>query len=104
MSYINKLETWGNAHHPKWFDYIRIILGLFLCYKAIMFLVNISTMVSLMQNFDKDASAFMTVFLGQFVTIITLLSGIFLIFGVHTRLICLIQIPILIGAIIILNK
>ena len=104
MSYFDRVEIWGNTHHPKWVDYIRILLGLFLCYKAIMFLVDISAMVSLMQYFDKGSGAFLTVFLGQFVTIITLLSGIFLIFGIHTRLICLIQIPILIGAIIILNR
>ena len=104
MSYLDRVEIWGNSHHPKWVDYIRIFLGMFLCYKAIMFLVDISAMVSLMQYLDKGSGAFLTIFLGQFVTIVTLLSGIFLIFGIHTRLICMLQIPILIGAIVILNR
>lgn len=104
MNYLKRLEIWGNNHHPKWVDYVRIILGILLCYKAIVFLVDMSYLVSIMKSaIDQDMSAFMIVFFGQFIVIVTLISGIFLIFGIHTRLICAIQIPILIGAIILLN-
>jgi len=105
MNYLNRVGIWGDRHHPKWLDYIRIILGLFLCYKAITFLIDMSYLVSIMRaGINKDMSAFMVVFFGQFIVIVTLLSGIFLIFGIHTRLISAIQIVILIGAIIILNR
>lgn len=105
MNSLQRLTLWGDNHHPKWLDYIRIILGLFLCYKAIVFLVDMSYLVSIMRaGINKDISAFIVVFLGQFIVIVTLLSGIFLIFGIHTRLISIIQVPILIGAIIILNR
>ncbi len=104
MNYIHRLELWGDNHHPKWLDYVRIALGLFLCYKAIAFLINMSYLVSLMNIGNRDVSSFIIVFFGQFIVIVTLLSGIFLIFGLHTRIVCLVQIPILIGAIVLLNK
>ena len=104
MNFLHRLEFWGENHHPKWLDYIRIILGIFLCYKAIAFVVNMSYLVSLMNKATTGVDAFMIVFLGQFVVIVTLLSGILVIFGIHTRLVCLIQIPILICALILLNK
>lgn len=104
MNYLQRMELWGDNHHPKWLDYIRIILGIFLCYKAIAFLVNTSYLISLMNKANMGISSFIIIFFGQFIVIVTLLSGIFLIFGIHTRLICIIQIPILIGAIILLNR
>lgn len=104
MNYLHRLELWGNNHHPKWLDFIRIILGLFLCYKAIAFLVNMSYLVSLMNKTNMGIGSFIIIFFGQFIVIMTLLSGIFLIIGLHTRIVCIIQVPILIGAIILLNN
>jgi len=104
MGYLQRFELWGDNHHPKWLDYIRIILGIFLCYKAITFLVNMSYLISLMNKANMGIGSFIIIFFGQFIVIVTLLSGILLIFGIHTRLVCLIQLPILISAIIILNR
>jgi len=104
MNYFKRLESWGDNHHPKWLDYIRIALGLFLCYKAITFLINMSYMVSLMNKANMGVSSFVIMLFGQFIVIVTLMSGIFLILGLHTRIVCLVQIPILVAAIMILNR
>ena len=104
MNYFQRLELWGDNHHPKWLDYIRIALGLFLCYKSVSFLVNMSSLVSLVNKANMGLSSFMIVMFGQFIVIVTLLSGIFLILGLHTRLICLVQIPILCSALVLLNR
>ncbi len=104
MNIFHRLELWGDNHHPKWLDYIRIALGLFLCYKAISFLMNMSYLAALMDNANMGVSSFMVLLLGQFIVIVTLMSGIFLVIGLHTRLICIVQIPILAGAIILLNR
>lgn len=104
MNFFQRMELWGDNHHPKWLDYIRVALGLFLCYKAIMFLINMSDMVSLMNKANMGVSSFVIMLFGQFIVIVTLMSGIFLILGLHTRIICMVQIPILIGALMILNK
>jgi uncharacterized membrane protein YphA (DoxX/SURF4 family) len=104
MNYFKRIEQWGDNHHPKWLDIIRIMLGIFLCYKAIAFLMNMSNLVSLMGKSNMGFNSFVLMLLGQFIVIVTLMCGILLILGLHTRLVCLIQIPILIGAIILLNS
>jgi uncharacterized membrane protein YphA (DoxX/SURF4 family) len=104
MNFIQRLELWGDNHHPKWLDYIRIALGLFLCYKAITFLINMSYLVGLMNKANMGVSSFMVIMFGQFIIIVTLMSGILLILGLHTRIICLVQIPILISALVLLNR
>ena len=77
-------------------------LGIFLCYKGIDFLRNTSGLVSLMKN-NSPFSEFMIVLLGHYVTFAHILGGLFLTIGMFTRAACLIQIPILIGAIIFVN-
>lgn len=104
MNYLQRFEIWGENHHPKWLDYIRILLGAFLCYKAITFLIDMSSLVSLMNKANMGINSFMIIFFGQFIVIVTLLSGILLIIGMHTRLVSIFQIPILIGALILLNR
>jgi putative oxidoreductase len=102
MNLLEKFEQWGDRHHPKWLDIIRIALGLFLCYKGVDFLRNASGLISLM-NSRQPFSSFIIVLLAHYVTFAHILGGIFLTIGMFTRAACLIQIPILIGAIIFIN-
>jgi uncharacterized membrane protein YphA (DoxX/SURF4 family) len=48
-------------------------------------------------------SGFMIILLGHYVTFAHILGGLFLTIGLFTRAACLIQIPVLIGAIIFVN-
>ena len=102
MNFLEKFEYWGDRHHPKWLDIIRIVLGIFLCYKGIDFLRNNSNLISLMKN-TSPFSEFMIIMLGHYVTFAHILGGFFLTIGMFTRAACIIQIPILIGAIIFVN-
>ena len=102
MNLLEKFEQWGDRHHPKWLDIIRIALGLFLCYKGVDFLRNASALISLM-NSRQPFNSFIIVLLAHYVTFAHILGGIFLTIGMFTRAACLIQIPILIGAIIFIN-
>lgn len=102
MNILEKFEFWGDHHHPKWLDLIRIVLGIFLCYKGIDFLRNTGSLISLMQT-SSPFSEFMIVMLGHFVTFAHIIGGFFLTIGLFTRAACLIQIPILLGAIIFVN-
>ena len=102
MKLLEKFEYWGVRHHPKWLDIIRIALGIFLCYKGIDFLRNNSNLISLMKN-NSPFSAFMIILAGHYVTFAHILGGLFLTIGMFTRAACLIQIPVLIGAIIFVN-
>ncbi len=102
MNLLEKFEYWGDRHHPKWLDIIRIALGLFLCYKGIDFLRHTSTLISIMKS-TSPFSEFVIILLGHYVTFAHILGGFFLAIGLFTRAACIIQIPILIGAIIFVN-
>ena len=102
MNLIEKFEYWGDRHHPKWLDLIRIALGIFLCYKGVDFLRNTSSLISLMKN-TSPFSEFMIILIGHYVTFAHILGGFFLTIGMFTRAACLIQIPVLMGAIVFVN-
>ena len=97
MNVLDRLEYWGDRHHPKWMDIVRIALGGFLFYKAVDFLYSMSDLVNLMSS-QTSFGSFVYVLAGHYVVFAHLLGGIFLIFGVLTRFACLIQIPVMLGA------
>lgn len=98
MDLLHRLEFWGERHHPRWMDIVRIALGIFLVYKAVDFLNNMSDLVSLMSQ-NTSFGSFAYLLAGHYVVFAHLLGGILLIFGVLTRFACVIQIPVMIGAI-----
>lgn len=98
MDLLHRLEFWGDRHHPRWMDIVRIALGIFLVYKAADFLNNMSDLVSLMSQ-NTSFGSFAYILAGHYVVFVHLLGGILLIFGILTRFACVIQIPVLIGAI-----
>jgi len=102
MNLLQKFEYWGDRHHPKWLDIIRIVLGIFFFWKGIDFLRNTSVLISLMSNRSPFGS-FVIILIGHYVTFAHLIGGLFLTIGMFTRAACLIQIPILLGAIIFIN-
>jgi len=102
MNYLHRLELWGENHHSKWLDILRVSLGAFLCFKGISFLFNMSTLIGLLGS-TMDSGSFALVLIGQFIVIAHLLGGFFIMIGLHTRLACISQMPILIGAIILLR-
>ena len=102
MNLLEKFENWGDRHHPKWLDIIRIALGLYLCYKGVDFLRNNSNLIALMKN-RSPFSEFVIILIGHYVAFAHLIGGLFLTIGMFTRAACLIQIPILLGAIIFVN-
>ena len=97
MNLLQRLEYWGDRHHPRWMDIVRIALGGFLFYKAVDFLYNMSDLVNLMSS-QSSFGSFTYVLAGHYVVFAHLLGGIFLIFGVLTRFACIIQIPVMLGA------
>jgi len=103
MNIVQQLEQWGDHHHPKWIDIIRIGLGLFLCYKGIAFLANMSEMPNLLSN-KMSFGSFNIMLLISFIAFAHLLGGFLLVLGLLTRFACILQIPILIGAIVLNNS
>ena len=102
MNLVEKFEYWGDRHHPKWLDIIRIALGIFLCYKGVDFLRNTSSLISVMK-LTSPFSDFMVILVAHYVAFAHILGGFFLTIGMFSRAACLIQIPILLGAIVFVN-
>jgi putative oxidoreductase len=99
---LQRFEQWGDNHHPKWLDIIRIILGIFLCYKGIDFLQNMGTLMGIMSN-KVQFNSLMFIVLGHYVVFAHIIGGILLTIGLFTRFACLIQIPIMLVAVLFIN-
>jgi len=102
MDLLHRIGFWGDRHHPKWMDIVRIVLGVFLCIKGIQFPQQMSLLLSKLPN-DLSGNSFLIVLLSHYVLFGHLMGGILMIAGAFTRFACLIQIPILLGAIIFIN-
>ncbi len=102
MNVIQRLGHWGDTHHPRWVDILRILLGVFLVYKGIEFLEDMSSMMNLLSSRFSFGS-FSLLLLGHYVVFAHLLGGVLLVLGILTRFACIIQLPVLLGAIIFVN-
>ena len=98
MNLLQRLEFWGDRHHPRWMDIIRIALGIFLVYKGADFLNNMSTLINLMTS-NKYPTSIWFILAGHYTVFAHIAGGACLALGVFTRMACLIQIPILLGAV-----
>lgn len=102
MNYLQRLENWGDRHHPKYLDILRMALGVFLLLKGIEFAGD-NTVLNELINRNVPFSSFLLILLGHYVVFAHIMGGFLLAVGLLTRFACLIQIPILIGAIIFIN-
>jgi|SRR5580692_7307220 putative oxidoreductase len=103
MNLVQRVEHWGDTHHPQWLDAVRILLGVFLCYKGVDFLMNMGTMLDLITN-KMSFGSFSSMLMSNYIAFAHILGGILLILGALTRFACLIQIPILLGAIFFIRN
>lgn len=101
MNMLQRLEHWGESHHPLWLEFVRIILGIFLCYKGVEFAQD-STLMTLMIG-SMPFNSFLLLLLSHYILFAHIMGGFLLALGMLTRMACLIQIPILLGAIVFVN-
>jgi putative oxidoreductase len=102
MSTFRNILRWGEGHHPRWFVFLRIALGLLLFAKGIAFMSNASLLDEIVYgapNPVNDNSGWIRIL----ITWANLLGGSLLIIGMQTRLVCFLQLPILVGAVLFIN-
>jgi putative oxidoreductase len=102
MNYVQRLEHWGDMHHPKWIDLLRIILGVFLCIKGVEFARHQNAVEELMSR-RVPFSSFVLILLSHYILFAHILGGFLLATGLLTRFACILQIPVLLGAIVFIN-
>lgn len=98
------LQEDNTVNQPKWLTLFRVALGLIILWKGFTFFkdtVVIETMlkgggVQILSN-NSQSIAFV-------ITYFNLLGGFFIIVGLFTRWMCLLQIPIILGAIYFVNS
>jgi uncharacterized membrane protein YphA (DoxX/SURF4 family) len=101
MNVITKIEDWGNSHRPGFLDFFRIVLGGFITYKGAMFAQNIEGLELSIQGTNMH---FLGVVIAHYVIFAHLLGGPLLAAGLFTRIMSFIQLPILLGAVILVNS
>ena len=96
MTFTHNLRTRIDTMPPSFFFLLRIALGIMLFIKGVEFISHIQQLESIIA-----ASRFQegTVFLTHYITYAHLLGGFFIIIGLFTRFFCIIQLPILFGAV-----
>jgi len=100
MVTLRSIQQWSVTHHPRWLVIVRVALGLCLFAKGITFISNATLLERLLSG---SAMANDSGTLAIIITFANLLGGFMLTVGLMTRLVCLLQIPILIGAIVFIN-
>ena len=97
MTILHQLDKWSTTH-PRLLLLLRAALGIALTTKGISFM---SDMMSLKTLVSASSLNFLPDWIALMVTWIHLLCGFLITIGLFTGLSALIQIPILIGAVII---
>ena len=100
MNLLHQMDEWSRKHHPKWLVILRVVLGFSLFIKGFEFIQNsviLSDVISQTPFIQKAP------WLNSFIPWAHLLGGSTLIVGLFTRISCLVQIPVLFGAVFLVN-
>ncbi|MDB5152940.1 MAG: DoxX family protein [Mucilaginibacter sp.] len=104
MNLIHKIEKWGDSHHPKFLDIIRIVLGIFLLLKGLGFMENTANLKYIIENQpDITIPSGVLVALVYYVTFVHMVGGALIALGILTRFSAIIQIPVVFGAVFFIN-
>ncbi|SFG66291.1 DoxX family protein [Pedobacter insulae] len=104
MNVVQKVEHWGDAHHTKWLDVVRIVLGLVIFSKGIALVSDTGHLQDVL--FRNSIFAFSSVMASvafHIVAFAHLVGGILITIGLVTRFAVVIQIPILLCAVFFVN-
>lgn len=100
MNVITNVEKWGNSHRPGFLDAFRILLGIFITYKGLYFTTH-------MEELEMTAAGANAYFAGatlaHYVIFAHILGGPLMVLGLYTRIVSIMQLPILIGAVFLVN-
>ncbi|PPK99648.1 DoxX family protein [Parapedobacter indicus] len=101
MNVIERIEHWGDAHHPRWLDVVRIALGIVIFLKGVTFLADTE---SLRQLIEQTHIKIYTWGIVHYIAFAHLVGGILIAIGLLTRVAIGFQLPVLIGAVFFINS
>ncbi len=100
MNLVHRIEHWGDTHHPRWLDVVRIALGIIIFAKGVSFISDTDSVARLIERTHFQLSIWSAV---HYVAFAHLVGGIFIALGFSTRIAVVFQLPILIGAVFFVN-
>jgi putative oxidoreductase len=104
MSVIHRIEKWGDSHHPRFLDIIRVLLGVFLLLKGLGFMDNTASLRSLIETrSDITVAPWALMLLVYYVTFVHMVGGTLITLGIMTRFSAIMQIPVVFGAVFFIN-
>src|ERR1700745_3587702 len=98
MDSVVKLNKWANAHTNILPDVLRIAFGAFIFYKGLFFLNQTEYLSQVLGNANSEGIYFILV---HYVALAHICGGFFIMIGLITRLSALLQLPILMGAVLV---
>lgn len=105
MNTVEKLRIWA-AGHPKLPEGLRIALGLVLVWKGISFLQNLDLLHLYLHytgiNDSLGLSSAINI-VAQLIIILNLFGGVCIALNIQSRLFCYMNLPILFGAVFLVN-
>ena len=93
-----------STSQPRWLTIVRIALGFILFWKGISFIRDSSDLESMLHRMSMSVIDKNYEWIAFLITYLNLLGGLFIAVGLFTKTSCIIQIPILIGAVFFVNS
>lgn len=125
MNWIDSVIPWKVPNQRKIFDFLRILLGLFILYKGVYYALNFNELtrsftlvfseinmdmdfgllrnIILFQEISQNLFLSVLVFMSIYVFVSHIFGGFLLALGLYTRWLCVILLPILFMAVFMVN-
>ncbi|MFI5151372.1 MAG: DoxX family protein [Bacteroidia bacterium] len=97
MKTLTNIDYWVSHHRTYYLDFVRIVLGGFLIWKAVDFGEHPKDIQTITDNGPFD---FLSLVMVQYIIMTHFAGGVLIMLGLLTRISVLFQIPVLLGAVI----
>lgn len=102
MAYAYNSHSW-DIKHPLFFTILRVFLGLILTIRGVYFFINEEPLYYLIKDSHLN-ELHISMQIAVLISIIHLAGGIFMITGLFTKIAAWVQVPVVLGAVIFINK
>lgn len=101
MNLSHKIQNWEHSRHDTLVLVARVVLGIVITIKGVIFLSNISFLDSLLRH--SALYRFAESFWVWYIVLTSLFCGVFIVTGLFTKIVTGLQIPVLAGALLFIN-
>jgi len=100
MESIHKLETWSEQHQNRWFDVLRMVLGVTLHFKGLPFIYHTADLQRLLEAGFGLKNALLA---AQAIAFLHLITGTLIFIGLGTRICSAIMLPVVLAGLFVLG-